>query len=112
MRQISAHRSWSTMQVYVSSEQIFASQFHAVRNTNIGNKTPWSRSLNCLRHRFMGADAFKYRVSADPLCNLFNSGNAFVSALRHNFSCPKFAREFLAGFVTTHRYNSLSAHLL
>src|SRR5437868_13560419 len=112
MRQISADRGWSTMQVYVSAEQIFAFQFNAMRNTDIGGKAPRSRGFNCLRHRLCGANTLKNRVSPYTFCYLFDPLDTFVTALGHNVSCAKFACEILPRLVTTHRYYSLSPHLL
>src|SRR5882762_10991967 len=71
-----------------------------------------SRRPDGLRHGLLRAYALEHGVRADAFRQIFDTRDAFVSALAHNVSRTKLARQRLPCFVTAHRDDPLGAHLL
>src|SRR5215813_8173474 len=93
-------------------ERLLSVQLHTMRHSNVGNETAGTSGLNRLLHCLLCSNTLQHRVGTDPLCQILDSGNAFVTALGDDVGCAKFTRELLSGLVAAHRNNSLCPHLL
>ena len=87
------------MQIDMREEQWLSVELHAVRNTDVRYKSAWAIGLNRLLHCLLCPNTLQHRVDTDPLGQLLDSSNAFVTALGDDVGCAKFARELLSGLV-------------
>src|SRR4051812_20763141 len=93
-------------------EQFLTTEFDAVRHADVADVSSRPRGADGLHHRLRCANAFEYRVCADAFGQVLDPGHGLITALGHDVRRAEFARELLPGFVTAHRDDAPSAHLL
>src|SRR5258705_6730222 len=109
---VAAHGRRTAVQVHVRVEELRAGELHTVRNPDVADGSARSRAVVGLCHGLLRTDTLEHGVRADAFRQLFDARDAFVSALAHNVSCAKRARERLPCLVTAHCDDPLGAQLL
>src|SRR2546425_174340 len=106
-----AHWRRTTVEVDVSEKQFLTVQFHSVRHADVPHMAAFTRSMDRLHHRFLGADALQHRVRTNSVGKLLYPVHTLITALRHDVSRAKLAGELLPRIATAHRDDPSCSHL-
>jgi hypothetical protein len=112
VRQVSAHWRRAAMQSHVGVEQLLAIKADAVRYADEANSASGTRGANRLHHRFLRAHALEDGVSADTPGQVFDPGDALISALNDDVGGAELSSELLSRRVAAHDDDPFGAHLL
>jgi hypothetical protein len=100
------------MQVDVGEEQLVTGQRDIVRDADIADVATRAGSPDGLHHRLLGPDRLDYRVRTEPTGEVFDPGDAILTAFGHDVGGTKLSGERLPRLMPAHRNDPLRAQLL